>query len=62
MLLQRCIEDANRNGLPIYTNASPAGHGMYLKNQFRDVETLATDFSEWGAKELDYLFAMIREP
>lgn len=35
---------------------------MYLKNQFRDVETMTTDFGQWGAKELDYIFAMIRDP
>lgn len=62
MLLQRCIEDATRSGLPIYLNASSPGHKMYLKQQFRDLETLVTDFSKWGAKELDYVFAMIKDP
>lgn len=35
---------------------------MYLKQQFRDLETMVTDFGKWGAKELDYVYAMIREP
>lgn len=62
MLLRRCIEDANRSGLPIYLNASSPGHKMYLKQHFHDLETMVTDFSLWGAKAKDYVFAMIREP
>ncbi|KAJ4423844.1 hypothetical protein N0V82_001428 [Gnomoniopsis sp. IMI 355080] len=62
LLLRRCVEDAAKNRLPIYLNASPMGHGMYLKHQFRDVETMVTDFSKWGAKDLQYVFAMIKEP
>ncbi|KAJ4393105.1 hypothetical protein N0V93_002312 [Gnomoniopsis smithogilvyi] len=62
MLLRRCMENAAQRGLPIYLNASPLGHGMYLRHQFRDIETLVTDFSQWGAKNLHNVFAMIKEP
>lgn len=62
MLLGRCVEDATKDRLPIYLNASPLGHGLYLRHQFRDIETMVTDFSKWGAKDLHKVFAMIREP
>lgn len=62
MLLRRCVNEAAGKGLPVYLNASPLGHGMYLRHQFRDIETMVTDFSQWGAKDLHNVFAMIKEP
>lgn len=62
MLLSRCIEDAAKDELPIYLNASPIAHALYLKHHFRDVETMITDLSEWGAKDLHRVYAMIKEP
>lgn len=62
MLLRRCVEDAAKDGLPIYLNSSPLGHGLYQKYHFTDIETMVTDFSQWGAKDLHEVFAMIKEP
>lgn len=61
MLLQKFIEETSHLGIPAYIDSSEAGHGLYLKYGFRDLEEMLTDFGKWGKKEPHRVWAMIKE-
>ncbi|KAH9888267.1 acyl-CoA N-acyltransferase [Xylariomycetidae sp. FL2044] len=62
MLVDRCVEDAKKLGLPACLESSLAAHPLYLKCGFRDVEYVATDLSEWGATEMHPIWSMKWDP
>ncbi|KAI1412607.1 acyl-CoA N-acyltransferase [Hypoxylon sp. FL1857] len=62
MLVRRIIEEAQKLGLVVYLSASPAGHELYKKCGFRDVETLSINMSKWGATGNFINWSMIWEP
>ncbi|KAI5923335.1 acyl-CoA N-acyltransferase [Camillea tinctor] len=62
MLVQWGLEEAKKLGLVAYLESSEAGHSLYKKCGFRDVEHLEVDFSKWGATEMHNTWSMIYEP
>lgn len=62
MLVKQVVEEAKRLGLPAYLESTEAGHPVYLKCGFRDLELQSLDFSKWGATRTHDNWAMIYEP
>ena len=62
MLIQWALEQAQGLGLPAYLEASPDGHGLYLKNGFKDIDLLEIDLGQWGAKDLHITRNMMWHP
>ncbi|OTA69469.1 acetyltransferase [Hypoxylon sp. EC38] len=62
MLVRRTIEEAQKLGLVAYLAASPAGHELYKKCGFRDVEYMSIDTRKWGATENHVNWLMIWDP
>lgn len=56
------VELADRHGLPCYLEASPAGHHLYRKFGFEDVEMLEVDLTPHGGHGKHGLMCMIRPP
>ncbi|KAI1390261.1 acyl-CoA N-acyltransferase [Hypoxylon trugodes] len=61
LLVKWGIEEAKKLGLIAYLDSSPAGHSLYRKCGFRDVECLTTDLSTWGGIT-EYTWSMIYDP
>ncbi|KAH8598222.1 acyl-CoA N-acyltransferase [Bisporella sp. PMI_857] len=63
-LVERCLEIADHDGLPIFLNSFPGAHDLYARSGFEDVEHIDVDLSEWGKKWRGYgiyrTFAMLR--
>ena len=62
MLVRWGVEEARRRGVPAYLESSEAGHSLYRKYGFRDLELQSLDFSRWGATQKHNTWAMIYEP
>ncbi|KAI0890516.1 acyl-CoA N-acyltransferase [Annulohypoxylon maeteangense] len=62
MLVRQVIDEARRLGLVAYLQSSPAGHEMYKRCGFHDIECLSTDLSKWGAMETHCIWAMMCDP
>jgi len=60
MLVERCLEDADRLGLPASLESSPEGHKLYLSCGFRDVEVLKIDMARFGGEGIHTSYAMER--
>ncbi|OLN98036.1 hypothetical protein CCHL11_06866 [Colletotrichum chlorophyti] len=61
-LLTWGMQEAVRLSIPVYLESSAAGHPLYLKAGFKDVEEQRVDFSEFGPPRRPHLtFAMIWE-
>lgn len=61
LLLKKLIEESEQRGLPAYLDASEAGHTLYIKQGFRDLEELVTDFSPWGMTKPHRVWTRVRE-
>ena len=61
MLVRWGVEEAKRRGVPAYLESSEAGHSLYQKCGFRDLELLSVDLSKWGATRKHNTWAMIYE-
>ncbi|KAI1075801.1 acyl-CoA N-acyltransferase [Whalleya microplaca] len=59
LLVKWVMEEAKKLGLVAYLESSQAGHSLYKKCGFRDVECLSVDMSKWGATEKHYTWSMI---
>lgn len=44
MLVNWGVEEAKKLGLPAYLESSPAGHSLYLRSGFRDVNIHSSKF------------------
>ncbi|XDG06902.1 hypothetical protein ABKA04_006517 [Annulohypoxylon sp. FPYF3050] len=62
MLVEQVKDEARKLGLTASLQSSPAGHQLYKKCGFRDVDLLSTDLSKWGAPEMHYIWAMEWDP
>ncbi|KAI1142797.1 hypothetical protein F5Y05DRAFT_366231 [Hypoxylon sp. FL0543] len=62
MLVRHVIEEARKLGLIAFLAASPAGHELYKKCGFRDVDLVSLDMSKWGATETHVNWLMMWEP
>lgn len=61
MLVSWGVEEAARRGLPAYLESSEAGHKLYLRHQFRDMEEIATNLGKWGLEKPLRSWAMIND-
>ncbi|KUJ20317.1 acyl-CoA N-acyltransferase [Mollisia scopiformis] len=61
-LLKHVLDMADREGRKVYIEATPAGHPVYLKLGFKDVDIVKVDLSRWGGKEIGTNRIMIRDP
>ncbi|KAG9237898.1 acyl-CoA N-acyltransferase [Amylocarpus encephaloides] len=46
-LMRKCLEEANKEGLPTWLISFPGSHELYLKLGFVDVEHSDVDLNEW---------------
>jgi GNAT superfamily N-acetyltransferase len=62
-LLEWGLEKADREGLEVWIEASPAGKGLYEKMGWREVGVLDVDLVKWGGKEgeAERTVSMLRE-
>lgn len=59
MLVSWGVEEAAKRALPAYLESTVAGHSVYLRHNFRDVEELALDFSKWGLDRPERIWSMV---
>ncbi|KAI1103305.1 acyl-CoA N-acyltransferase [Jackrogersella minutella] len=59
MLVRRAVEEARKLGMVAYLDSSEAGHELYKKCGFRDIECLSIDLSKWGATEMHRNWSMM---
>ncbi|KAI1461881.1 acyl-CoA N-acyltransferase [Annulohypoxylon moriforme] len=62
MLVKQVVDEARKLGLVACLQSSPAGHELYKKCGFHDINLLSTDLSKWGATEMHYIWAMTCDP
>ncbi|KAI1504357.1 acyl-CoA N-acyltransferase [Biscogniauxia marginata] len=62
MLVKWGLEEAKKLGLVAYLESSEAGHSLYKKCGFRDVECLSVDLSRWGATTMHNTWSMTCDP
>ncbi|KAI0506119.1 acyl-CoA N-acyltransferase [Xylaria bambusicola] len=60
MLVNWGVEEARKLGLPAFLESSPAGHSLYLRQGFRDINIHSIDFTKWGkdANHITYIMAL----
>ncbi|KAK2041377.1 acetyltransferase [Colletotrichum somersetense] len=61
-LMAPAMQEGIRLGLPVYLESSSAGHRLYTKLGFKDVEEHQVDFSHLGVELVHLNWAMIWEP
>ncbi|KAI1401052.1 acyl-CoA N-acyltransferase [Hypoxylon fuscum] len=62
MLTEWGVQEARKQRMIAYLESSEAGHSLYKKCGFRDVECLSLDLSKWGATENHNTWSMICDP
>ncbi|KAF2280785.1 acyl-CoA N-acyltransferase [Westerdykella ornata] len=62
MLVRWGIEQADKEGLPTYLEASEAGKPLYERLGFEEVEVKLYDLSKYGAEGIETNTVMIRKP
>lgn len=62
MLLKHSLDLADAEGKVAYIEATPAGHELYLKMGWRDVDRIEIDLSKWGEETMGVNWVMLREP
>lgn len=62
MLLGHVTELADAENRRIYLEATAAGHPLYEKLGFRDIDLITIDLKKWGEDVTDYNWVMMREP
>jgi hypothetical protein len=48
MLVQRAMDEAEKLGLDVFLESTPAGHPLYLKLGFEDVRMIEFDARKYG--------------
>ncbi len=62
MLLGQVIALADLDGRRIYLEATAAGHPLYEKLSWRDVDLITVDLRKWGVDGTECNWVMMREP
>lgn len=60
VVLKYMLEQVNASGNKAYLEAMPAGHGLYKKLGWEDVELMELDMSSIGVKESGKIICMVR--
>ncbi len=61
-LLKHVLETADRENRKCYIEATKAGHPVYLKLGFHDVDAVEVDLRKWGGNLVGINRIMIRDP
>lgn len=62
MLLGHVTQLADSENRRVYLEATAAGHSLYEKLGFRDIDLVTIELSTWGGDRTDYNWIMMREP
>lgn len=62
MLLNHVIALADADGKRIYLEATAAGHPLYCKFGWEDIDLVALDLTKWSGEGLAYNWIMMRDP
>ncbi|KAK9365597.1 hypothetical protein V1509DRAFT_373982 [Lipomyces kononenkoae] len=62
MLVQSGLKIADQYGIKTYVMSEPAGLKVYLNHGFKLVETVSTDYSQYGGTEPMVHHFLVREP
>lgn len=62
MLVNSGLEVADLNRIKVYAMASPAGSNVYKRLGFDIVETVSTDYSQFGGTAPLVHYFLIRQP
>ncbi|KAI1213975.1 acyl-CoA N-acyltransferase [Annulohypoxylon truncatum] len=62
MLVRHVVDEARKLGMIACLQSSPAGHELYKKCGFHDIDCLFTDLSKWGATETHRIWTMMCDP
>lgn len=62
MLLNQGIAVADAEGKKIYLEATTAGHPLYLKLGWKDIDLITVDLKKWGGDKPGTNWVMMREP
>ncbi|KAK5103112.1 hypothetical protein LTS08_003915 [Lithohypha guttulata] len=62
LLVKWGVEEAKRYNLPLYVESSEAGHELYKKYGFKDLELHEIDMSRWGIAQPHRSWGMMIEP
>ncbi len=61
MLLTHVLDMADREGRKCYIEATDAGHPLYVKLGWKDVDVVYVDCTKWGGK-VERNRILIRDP
>jgi len=65
-LLQVAMDLADKQSIPLWLEATPAGHALYLSRGWREVEAMDFDLARWAGEDRGFgvyrYFAMLRLP
>lgn len=56
------VEEAKRYNLPLYVESSEAGHELYKKYGFEDLQLHEIDMDRWGIAQPHRSWGMMIEP
>lgn len=62
MLLNQGIALADAEGKRIYLESTAAGHPLYWKLGWKDIDLISVDLKMWGGEEPGINWVMMREP
>ncbi|CZR60970.1 uncharacterized protein PAC_10866 [Phialocephala subalpina] len=61
-LLKHVLDMADREGRKVYIEATPAGHPVYLRLGFRDIDVVSVDLRKWGGERVGTNVILERDP
>ncbi len=61
-LLKHVLDMADEEKRKVYIEATPAGHPVYLKLGFKDLDMVSVDLSRWGGKQIGINRILMRDP
>jgi hypothetical protein len=62
MLLRHVLDIADKEGRKTYIEATPAGHPVYRKLGFEDVDVIKVDLRKYGGDRVGTNVCMLRQP
>jgi GNAT superfamily N-acetyltransferase len=62
LLMKQGLDRADAEGRKVYIESTSAGHPLYLKLGFKDVDIMEIDLSKYGGTKPGKNWIMVREP